>query len=85
MAAYLEDVEEAHELRFVVRVALDVAGGGGREEDGACEGSAGFGGGVAVEHGGGEDSGRMTEWKGLEVGVEGGWAGVLVVRGRGCE
>jgi len=55
LAADLVDVEEAHELRFVVCVALDVAGGGGREEDGACEGSAGFGGGVAVEHGGGGD------------------------------
>ena len=52
LAADLVDVEEARELRFVVRVALDVAGGGGREEIGLCERSAAEGG-VAVEHGGG--------------------------------
>lgn len=57
LAADLVDVEEARELRSVVCVPLDVAGGGGREEDGLDERSDGtdLEGGVAVVHGGDAD------------------------------
>lgn len=70
LAAYLVDVQEARELRFVVRVALDFAGGGGREEDGFSERSAGVGGGagvevgVAVEHGGDKEEEKDHRMRG---------------------
>lgn len=74
LAAYFVDVEEAGELRSVVRVALGVAGPDRREEDGfddAGEGSV-VEGGVAVEHGGW--MGRwIIGWTGLDVE---GWGGV---------